>query len=96
MVGVQASRLSPLNNAFIRSQTHNTRIYFKVTEPGGSTSFIMNQIEIDTGAFFPPSSLLGWFTPTVSGVFGFEVFAEGIGGTSTLSVNYCRSYVYQF
>lgn len=96
MLGLQASALSPANNAYIRTQTHHTKLYFLVTEPGGGTSFVIGQVEIDTGAYFPPSTLTAWFVPSVSGAWKVEVFSVGVGGTSTLSVNYCRSYVYQF
>lgn len=96
MLGLQASALSPANNAYIRTQTHHTKLYFFVTEPGGGTSFVIGQVEIDTGAYFPPSTLTAWFVPSVSGAWKVEVFSVGVGGTSTLSVNYCRSYVYQF
>lgn len=95
MVGLQSSSLSPLNNSYLRSQTNHTRLYIQATEPGGGT-IILGQTEIDTGAFFPPTSLSAWFIPTVSGSFKFEVFSRGVGGTSTFSVNFCRTYIYQF
>ena len=92
---LQASQLSPANNAYIRSQTHHTKLYFLVTEPGGGFTFVAGQVEVDTGAYFPPSTLSAWFTPSVSGAYKIEVFTAGIGGTSTFTMNYCRLSVFQ-
>ena len=92
---LQASQLSPLNNAYVRSQTNHTKLYFLVTEPGGGLTFVVGQVEVDTGAYFPPSTLSAWFIPSVSGAYKIEVFTAGVGGTSTFTMNYCRLSVFQ-
>lgn len=95
MLMLQASELSPLNNAYMRTQTNHTKLYFNVTEPSGGPTFVVGQVEIDTGAYFPPSTLSAWFVPSVSGAYKIEVFTAGIGGTSTFTMNYCRLSVFQ-
>ena len=92
---LQPSQLSPLNNAYLRSQGQNTKIYFLVTEPGGGSSYVVGQVEIDTNAYFPASTLSAWFVPSVSGSYKIEVYTAGVGGTSTFTMNYCRLSVFQ-